>query len=57
MVAFEYELGVLLYADDGQLYLSGSVESSEKSVSVVVEMNRRMESNRLKFNTDKNQFI
>ena len=49
------------YADDGQLYLSGSAESSGTSVSVVVdciaEMDRWMSSNRLKLNTDKTQFI
>ena len=61
LIASEFGLGVHCYADDGQLYLSGSAESSGTSVSVVVdciaEMDRWMSSNRLKLNTDKTQFI
>ena len=56
-----FGLGVHCYADDGQLYLSGSADSSGASISVVVdciaEMDRWMASNRLKLNTDKTQFI
>ena len=61
LIASEFGLGVHCYADDGQLYLSGSAESSGMSVTVVVdciaEMDRWMSSNRLKLNTDKTQFI
>ena len=37
LIASEFGLGVHCYADDGQLYLSGSAESSGTSVSVVVD--------------------
>jgi hypothetical protein len=61
LIAQAFGLGVHCYADDGQLYLSGSAESSGASISVVVdcisEMDRWMASNRLKLNADKTQFI
>ena len=61
LIASEFGLGVHCYADDGQLYLSGSAKSPGMSVSVVVdciaEMDRWMSSNRLKLNTDKTHFI
>ena len=61
LIAHAFGLGVHCYADDGQLYLSGSAESSGASISVVVdciaEMDRWMASNRLKLNADKTQFI
>ena len=61
LIAHAFGLGVHCCADDGQLYLSGSAESSGASISVVVdciaEMDRWMASNRLKLNADKTQFI
>ena len=62
LIAHAFGLGVHCYADDGQLYLSGSAaESSGASISLVVdciaEMDRWMASNRLKLNADKTQFI
>ena len=61
LIASEFGLGVHCYADDGQLYRSGSAESSGMSVTVVVDciakMDRWMSSNRLKLNMDKTQFI
>ena len=37
LIASEFGLGVHCYADDGQMHLSGSAESSGTSISVVVD--------------------
>ena len=60
-IAEEFGLGVHCYADDGQLYFyekaSALPSVLSKVATCITEIDRWMNSNRLKLNSDKTQFI
>ena len=60
-IAEEFSLGVHCYADDGQLYFyekaSALPSVLSKVTTCITEIDRWMNSNRLKLNSDKTQFI
>src|SRR6218665_673907 len=59
--AMELNLGVHCYADDGQLYVFDKAGSADSLVSrvnaCIAEIDMWMSSNRLKFNSEKTQFM
>ena len=61
LIASEHRIEAHFYADDGQLSLFGRAGEAESMISRVTEciadINTWMSSNRLKFNSDKTQFI
>ena len=60
-IAEDFSLGVYCYADDGQLYFYDRVQALpgviSKVMSCVAELEGWMNSNRLKLNSEKTQFI